>query len=68
MQSLVSRALILLTGLVIGILGVIGVLVLLKDDGTSSETQSSSDSQQIEQQSTSETLVNRSSMSRVTND
>lgn len=67
MQSVFSRSLILLAGLLIGILGVIGVLVLLKDDGTS-QTQISSDSQQIERQLTSDTVVNRSSMSRVTSD
>lgn len=68
MQSLFSRALILLAGLLIGILGVTGVLILLQDTGTSSDSQTSSDKQQVKQQPRSDEIENESSMGRVTSD
>lgn len=68
MQSLFSRALILLAGLLIGILGVTGVLVLLPDNGTSVGSQSSSDTQQTGSRQESDAVGNSISMDSVTSD
>ncbi|MXW08093.1 MAG: hypothetical protein F4X56_02115 [Gammaproteobacteria bacterium] len=62
MQSLFSRALVLIAGLLIGILGVTGVLVLLQDHG------SSSDSQQIGERPRSDTVGSTISMDSITSD
>ncbi|MYD45724.1 MAG: hypothetical protein F4W92_05175 [Gammaproteobacteria bacterium] len=62
MQNLFSRSLILLAGLLIGILGVTGVLVLLPENGTSS------DSQQLENQTRNNDEGNVGSISQVSSD
>lgn len=68
MHSIFSRALIVLAGLLIGILGVTGVLIFLQDNGTSSDSQTSSDTRQIEQQPRNDVVENKSSMGRTTSD
>ena len=62
MQNLFSRALVLMVGLLIGILGVTGVLVLLQDHGASSDTQ------QFGEQPRSDTVGSTISMDSVTSD
>ena len=68
MQSLFSRALFLLAGLFIGVLGVTVVLVLVKSGGASSSGQSSTGSKQFESQSEPDPVITKDSMSNVRSD